>query len=511
MNRNNQYLKGWYKRNAKTLETPRPNILARVWDEAIGIFSPASAYRNVKIRKALSRGYAGAKQTPSLKEYWNASSDPNADIRVDRRKVADRVRQLVRDMPWMDGALESTADYMVGEGMNFKPAIVGKDGLMDRETNKAVKDAFLRWCEKASSDNKNHFGDLQRLTCRQMIECGEAIFIHRIDGNGYRLLPLEPDCIDDGFDTSTGNIDQGIQFNPKTNEFEKYFFVNGMSTLEESNSHFSIPARDVIHLYKQKRPWQRRGISPLVQTILIAGDLDEFLSGEMASQQMASRWLAFITDPNAGETGENEPYNTTIDNLTIETLPPGKQVSLAPGAERPTLGLETFQRIFLQVLSVILRIPYSVISSDFKQLNYNTLREIRNNTVHRLKPEWAYLTRHFLNPVFRRWMDYSVLSGDLNLKNYYQPGGKEHYQKCFWMPPGIESVDVLRDIKGVVLASANGMYDPQDWIMSQGEDPEEVMAGLKEYQEMLKKYGIETNPTASDSNLRSNEEEKEDE
>jgi len=70
------------------------------------------------------------------------------------------------------------------------------------------------------------------------------------------------------------------------------------------------------------------------------------------------------------------------------------------------------------------------------------------------------------------------------------------------MPPGIESVDVLRDIKGVVTAADRGMYDPQDWIMSQGEDPEEVLSGIKEFQDLQKEFGIELGGKEIDTNIQ---------
>lgn len=506
-NKNNQYLqrlkRAMTRENKQSTNIYKPNFIERAWDGAIGLFSPATALRNSQLRRALKRSYAGAKKTPSLSQYWDGlGGDANASIRRDRQTVANRVRQLTRDMPWMDGAVEATADYWVGEGFNFKPAVTESDGQMDRETNRIIKDAFVRWCEKASADDRDHFGDLQRLAVRQIVETGEAVFLHRYYKDGYRLLSLESDCISNAVGSVSKNIDQGIKFDPERNRNIEYYFNTPGSAMRDVKT---IKAENVLHIFKRKRPWQRRGISPLVQTILIAADLDEFLSGEMSAQQMASRWLAFVTDPNSDTMGEisDQEIHTVLDNLTIETLPPGKSIQLASGAERPTLGLETFQKIFLQILSVILRIPYSVISADFKELNYNTLREIRNNTVHRLKSEWRYLERHFLNPVYRNWMDYAVLSGELKLKNYFMPGGKWNYQKCFWLPPGIESVDVLRDIKGVLLASKNGMFDPNDWIMSQGEDPEEIMAGIAEFQRMLEEYGIVLEKETSDTNLRS--------
>ena len=132
-------------------------------------------------QKSFREAYAGAKLTPpSLKEYWGTRFRARTTTSgKDRQKVANRVRQLVRDMPWMDGAITAATDYKIGEGFNFKPAVTDEQGKMIREVNMKIKDAFLFWCEKAGANNRDTFGDLQRLAVRQMIECGEVLYIHR--------------------------------------------------------------------------------------------------------------------------------------------------------------------------------------------------------------------------------------------------------------------------------------------------------------------------------------------
>ena len=469
------------------------------WDRVVGFFSPATMLRNMHLRGiAEARNGYPVEDTPSLDGFWGAPQTANSAVSMDRQKIADRVRELSRRMPWMAQAIDNAVAYRVGEGFTFKPMVLLDDGTPDKKTNDMIKDAFKRWCEHADVNGRDHFGDLQELAQTQLIECGEAVMIHRFDAKeGYRLQTIEPDCI--GTLAQRPNIDNGIEYDPQTNRFIKYWFTNRESTPQVAQQEFSCRAEDVIHLFRPRRPWQRRGISPLAQTVIIAADLGEYLSNELAAQQMASRWLAFVTDPNYDAGTNSKRVQETLYNLTIEYMEPGKNVQLAPGAARPTLGVENFQRIFLRILSTILHVPFHVISGEYAQMNYNTLREVRNATIHTLKPEWGRFTRHFLNPVYARWMDCAVLTGELKLKNYYRDPWR--YRNVYWMPPGIESVDILRDLNGVIAGMKAGIYDPQDWIMSQGEDPEETAAGLAEYQRLLDELKVKTdlNP-AEDSN-----------
>ena len=475
------------------------NLKGNLWDKVVSYFSPVTAMRNMRARQILNSRNGGypVEETPSLNGFWGMPQTANSSVNADRQKIADRVRELSRKMPWFGQAIDNAVAYRVGEGFTFKPMVLLDDDKPDKRTNRMIRDAFLRWMETADVNGRDHFGDLQELAQTQLIECGEAIFLHEFTvKDGYHLKSLEPDSI--GTLENKPNIDNGVEYDPKTNRFVKYWFTNKESTPEEASQTFSCRAEDVIHLFKPRRPWQRRGISPLAQTVLIAADLGEYLSNELAAQQMASRWLAFVTDPNFDSAMiDTKRTQEVLYNLTIENMAPGKQVQLAPGAARPTMGVETFQRIFLRILSTILHVPFHVISGEYNSMNYNTLREVRNATIHTLKPEWARFTRHFLNPVYRRWMDCAVLKGELNLKNYMKDPW--HYQNIYWLPPGIESVDILRDLNGVIAGMKAGIYDPQDWIMSQGEDPEETASGLAEYQQLLKDLKVETDMSQNGS------------
>lgn len=433
--------------------------------------------------------YLGKEESPSLSGTWDAPYTPNSAIRDDRQAVNDRVRQLVRKMPWLEGALEASVCYKVGDGFTHKPCVENERGDADASTNRMLRDAFARWSETAEANGQDTLADIQQLVCRQMIECGESLVLMRLSPKrDFTLQVMEPDCLRT---TSPGiDIDQGIQYDSETNRPLKYFLRGLDSTPEISSKEYEWPARNVIHLFNRLRPWQRRGISPLAQTIMLAGDLGEYLTNELAAQQMASRYLAFVTDPSADAVNFDQQARKVLYNLTIEYLPPGKSVQLAPGGNRPTLGVETFQNIFLRILSVKLKTPFHVISGQYANMNYNTLREVRNSTIHLLKKDWGYFSRHFLDRVYREWLDYSVLKGDLTLKGYWDKGGREHYQRCWWMPPGIESVDILRDVQGVIMGKAAGIYDPQDWIMGGGDDPEAVVSGIAEFDRLLKSHGL---------------------
>ena len=467
--------------------------------------------------KAGKRMYLAASNTASTVSYWGGGNigDSNGSIRQARPVISSRARELVENMPWMDIAISDSVAYKVGEGFTFKPAVIDRDGVADNGANTMLRDAFLRWCETAEINGRDTFGDIQQLAVRQMCECGEAMFVHRVDRRGnYQLQAMEPDVL--GSLETADNIDQGIEFDPQTNRFLKYHCRNTYSTPGVADKEFVLDADDVCFLYRCKRPWQRRGISPLASAIIMAADLDQYIGNELSAQQMCARWLAFITDPNEDSyVDQGQKKSRVIDQLQMEYLPPGKSIQFAPGAARPVTGVEAFKTMFLQILAGKLNVPFHLISNNYSGLNYNTLREVRNNLIHTLKPEWSYLVSHMLKPVYSKWMDCAVNRGELRLKGYGTFAGRAHWQRAWFIPPGIESPDQLRDMKALITGMQAGIKDPQDAIMAMGEDPDETISGIAEFKAKLEAAGlvqqIETAADDPDTNIQPEPEESKEE
>jgi lambda family phage portal protein len=176
-----------------------------------------------------------------------------------------------------------------------------------------------------------------------------------------------------------------------------------------------------------------------------------------------------------------------LENATIEYLNRGEDVKVN-GVTRPVNGLEFFAKMTLRIIATTSHLPYEILSGDYQGVNYSTLKASRNDFVQTLRPQWGRKIRNFCNPTFRWWLDNAVLCGELKLKNYWT--NQEHYQNCLWIPPGIESVDPLRETKAMIDQINTGTRSPQEIIMSRGRDPKDVVAEIKEWQELLADSGV---------------------
>lgn len=479
--------------------------LSGMIDGAINIVAPRLAVSREAARVQLRR-YAAAQTPRTQAGRWGSDGTVAQEISSSYKQVRSRVRQLVRDFPYFSAAVDNLVAFRVGDGMTFKAQVRNEAtptaGDMDKTACQLIESAFRRWCEHADTTGKRSFEEMQQLSERQEAECGEYFFLKRINrkyaGVPFRLQAFENDIL-----TTTGMTlrkntacDEGIEFDLTDGEILSYWLM------ENQNPDFGISgnarrfaADSIVHDFNMLRPNQHRGISAFAPAILISADLSDYIDTEIDSQKMASKWLAFVTSDDTGGAQLNRGVTTNsqgkrieaLENATVEYLNRGETVTIN-GVTRPVNGLEFFAKLTLRIIATTSHIPYEILSGDYQGVNYSTLKASRNDFVQTLRPQWGRKIRHFCNPVFRCWMDNAVLCGDLKLRNYW--GNEAHYQEALWIPPGIESVDPLRETKAMIDQIATGTRSPQELIMARGRDPKDVIAELKEWNELLDAAGV---------------------
>jgi capsid protein len=81
------------------------------------------------------------------------------------------------------------------------------------------------------------------------------------------------------------------------------------------------------------------------------------------------------------------------------------------------------------------------------------------------------------------------MSGKLDLPGYFS--NPSRYTKMEWQPPGMESIDPLRETKAWIDASKSNLRSPQEAIRARGRDPEDVLREIQEFRAWEKEMGIE--------------------
>lgn len=457
---------------------------------------------DARAKHARRSQYAAAK-TDRLTGSWNPTNDSvNSIIGASASTVRARVRQLVRDFPYFTRAVNIICDYTVGAGIQLQSKIKDPNGNIDKMRSQKVEDAFNFWAEQADISGKLHFYEMMELAKRQDVESGEFLLIKRFPKTRNRYLPyalqiIESDWLTDlnaQASSKANEIEQGIEYNRNTGQVIRYHFADP----ERYGDTSTIRADQVIMGFKTLRPGQLRGISPFTPGVLLAGDLHELMQTEMDINKLASKYLAFVESPDlAGnqsllQTAEDSDNTDNkimeVETALVEYLAPGEKVTFAH-SNRPGTTFDPFVRLILRMLSITTNIPYELLSGDYSGMNYSTGRTSRNDFATILRPISVRHVRHFATPAFYEFMDNAALMGRLDFPNYF--ANPVPYVQSEWQPPGMESIDPLRETKAHVDQINSLIRSPQEIVKARGRDWEDVVREISVAKQTAKQLDLD--------------------
>jgi lambda family phage portal protein len=493
------------------------NILANYIDRTIGIISPHRALLRRLDRERLNlvgkraEMYAAAKTTRLTGNWLASNANVNDIIGASSPILRARVRQLIRDFPYLARAVRIMVDYSIGTGIQFQSTVENSNGKRDKRRITMIEDAVKWWMDEASADGKLHYYEMMRLAKRQDLEGGEFVIVKTFPKVPNQFIPYalqmyEADWLSGTHDSySTGGIDinagptatetrQGIEYYKQTGRVKGYWFCDPNYGGQE----VYVPAENVVHGFETLRPQQLRGVSPFAPGVLIANDLSTYLDAEIDGAKMAAKWLAIIkkTDPAGSQLGfgTQKAANGTdtqkieeLENGIIEYLRPGEDIELA-SSNRPGVTFQPFVRLILTMLSITTGAPYELISGDYQGLNFSTARIVRNDFSQQLRPISVRHIRQFSMPTITTAIDMAVLTGKLTLPGYWQ--NPRRYWASEHQPPGMDAVDPLREAKGQIEAIGYGLKSPQEVARERGRDLEDIYKEIQSAREMAGEMGL---------------------
>jgi lambda family phage portal protein len=259
-----------------------------------------------------------------------------------------------------------------------------------------------------------------------------------------------------------------------------------------------VDAADVIHGYHARRPGQLRGISDFTPGILIAEDLSDLVESELECARLASRWLAFVTTPNMTGFQQDRIRRDDegrrleeVDDATIEYLRPGEEIKFNTGT-RPGSTFEPFVQLLLRMIAVSVNVPYELLASDYRGLNFSNQKGVRSDWLKYLRPRQQRHCRWLLDPVFRDvLLQYALLQPRRLPVNMMS--NMAAYMRHTWLPTGMESTDPLRETKANAEMVASGVMSPQEWCRSRGRDYEDVLREVADFQQLCTELGVSIN------------------
>ena len=450
-------------------------------DGIVGYFDPLAGVKRMQARMALQmvRGYDAAKVGRRTSGWIAGGGSANAEIAPSLSRIRNRCRDVVRNNEYAARALDTLVANTVG------------DGIMAKAPDQQLWDD---WCEYCDADGQLDFNGLIELGHRTRRESGEVLFRFRVRSpdDGFpvplQIQVQEPDHIDSNKTgpLANGNIAiAGVEFNLIGQRVAYWLFPvhpGEVSTFRlNSLESKRVPAREVIHYYRKRRPTQVRGISELAVSLLRLRDLADYEQAELVRKKIEACFVAFVrTDDQSLRLGQAE---AGAHGSRKEKIAPGmiNYLSNSEGVDfgNPSAsgGYGEYTKTQLHAIAAGAGVMYSQMTGDLSSFNYSSYRAGLVEFRQIVKAEqWLALKPMVLAPIARRFQETALLAGKT----------RKPVQPFTWNMPKLQWVDPLKDVMAEKEAIRGGLKTLSASIRDMGEDPDKTIAEMKDERDKLK-------------------------
>jgi len=449
------------------------------------------------------RSYDAAAISRHNENHWLYADASDADfwIRQDLPTTRNRARYEIRNNSYAEGIIATLANDLVGTGPDLQLAT----GNPNADTE--LEEKFYRWSQNCDIEGRITFGEILALTGgRQQCESGEGLIVfENIETQKnwtraraeplLRLRVIEPDRLASPFGLMTGRINDerirdGIEYDE--NGRPAFYYILNQHPGSAANfggfgDYNKIPASQTIHLYRQNRPGQSRGMPWITPSLSLFAQLRRFtLATIQNAESVANPMGAIETDAFGAE----QPPVDTMDEVEIPrnsllTLPMGSKMNqLKP--EHPATTYEMFKNEIINEIARCLCMPFNVAAANSAKYNYASgrldwqvyyrfIRTIRN-----------WLEAHECNRIFYAWLGEAVLI----------PGYFKYFNSVVelarpeWNWPGSEHVDPKKEADAQNTRRLSLTTNLKTEYAMQGKDWERELGQIKKEKDLCEELGI---------------------
>jgi lambda family phage portal protein len=437
------------------------------------------------------RGYAAAQD--SRTSTWAASAgSATAEVGAAAPTVARRARDAVRNDPYAARIVDLWTGNAVGAG------------ITTRWPNKPHADAWRRWSDSTACDAEGRLDlyGLQALVMRAVVESGEC-FVRMLPADitpanpiGLRLQVLESDHLDtarngviEGLPTLQG-IALGDAGEPVA--YWLHRIHPGASWLIPSGGRLTseaVPARDVLHIYRKRRPGQLRDVSWLAPVLTRLRDLGDYEAALLMKAKIEACLAAVVSeDGDEAMTGAASGLLRDAQGRTVESFEPGmilyRRGMGSVEVVNPSGGGShaAFARRALEASAVGTGLTYDQVAGDLTQANYSSLRAGKIE-FRRLCEQIQYgmLIPMLVRPIAERFHQQGAMLG---LWDAAVPDGVSH------VPPAHEMIDPLKDTTALIAQVRAGFVPQPEAVGAFGYDFRQVVEMIREANALLDDAGL---------------------
>lgn len=375
-----------------------------------------------KPAKARVRASYDAASTNTRNERYYANSDNKSATAATspdvRKKLRERARYEVANNSYAAGIVRTLANNTIGTGPRLQLIIPGR-----ADAARFAEREFRLWTYEAKVTQLLH-------TFRQS-KCVDGEVFGAFVNNPALPTPvqlalreIECDYIRSPWwqtEDTEENAD-GVLFDRFGNPTE--YLVQrehpGSDLFTEFGAYDTVPAADMIHMFRRDRPGQRRGVPEITSALELFGHLRRFTKATLHAAETAASYagVLYTDDPDTAEDSIDAEAGDVIEveHNSLLVLPNGRKLGQMK-AEHPTTTYPDFEAGLVRQMARCISMPYAIAAGDSSRGNYASGRLDHQTYDQSLDIERDYLATECLDRTLIRWLDEALL-----IPNYMPPG-----------------------------------------------------------------------------------------
>ena len=347
--------------------------------------------------------FDAAQTTKDNAKHWGAAEFLSADAEADsnvRKILRTRARYEVQNNSYARGIVKTLAEDTIGTGPRLQML------LEDEETNRKIEHDFQMWAKKTHLPAK--------LRTIRMARCQ--------DGEAFVLLArnpllktnvtldmqlIEADRVTDDELTVDPNCIDGVTFDQFGNPMSYKVLKKHPGGRDAFDMEFvTIKAENMIHVFRQDRPEQHRGIPEITAALPLFAHLRRFTLAVVSAAEAAADFAGILyTDaPANGEADSVEAMDTIqLERNMLLTMPGGwKRSQVDP--KQPVTTYGEFKREILNEIARCLSMPFNIAAGNSSGYNYASGRLDHQTYYKALKVDQSFMEAEVLDRILEPWL-----------------------------------------------------------------------------------------------------------
>ena len=462
------------------------------------------------------RGYDGAQASNITATWGRTAKSADQVVYQDLETLRARSREQQYNNDFVRRFIALVRANVVGaRGVRVQSKVMQPGGReADQPARQAIEDEFSRWgrAEHCHLQGRQSWVELQQLAAATIAGDGEVLVREHAAGPyGYQLELIDAQLLDVKYceDLKSGHrILFGIEYDPRGRAVAYHFKQPSQSPLSYTASHGGhyqrVPAREIRHLFLADFVDQKRGIPWTATGLLRLKMIGAFEDAALVNARVGASKMGFIkqTSTEGMYRGDDQDENgERIDPDTgdyIEALEPAMVGHLGPGEEfvgfdptYPSGDFGPFVKSCLRGIAAGLGVSYHNLAQDLEGVNYSSAKvgELVDKELWMCLQDW--LTERLVRPVFEEWLARQHALGTI-LVNGRSPLGRPlaEYLAARYQPKRWKDIDPLKAVNARREAVALGTNSVTQFILEDGNDPDEVFQQLADDVARLKALGL---------------------